>query len=957
MFRWHVVSAVFWRNVKQYFSGVLGYLFIVVFVTVCAVMTFSSQFFADNLANLDQLSRWFPMLLLTFIPAITMTIWAEEKRSGTDSILFTLPASDFDILLGKFLAALAVYTIALLFSMTQLIPLDLIGDPDWGVIVTTYIGYWLAGMALVSIGLFASSLTSSATVAFVLGNLLCAIPVLIGTYFKGNIGLERFGVDWNLGDFTIGLIPLSSVVYFVTLTVFMLYLNLIVISHRHWSKGQQTSLGTQFFVRALSLGVAFVALNYLVSFGISSLSAQADLTAEKLYTLDTASVDTLEKAKKENCSVTIQAFVSKNVPRSYVNTKKQFVGLLNQFSDYGGNYVDVRFVDVAPNSKAELEAQQLGIEPRDDRSEVDGNVVEQKVYLGAQISSSRGDTTLPFVSGDSSIEYELSRSIAATLEKPDDRMTLGILNSDAHFGGPDIPGQGRVEQWLFTSTLDQLKGHFKIKYLEGTDLSGYLETEPTEGEQEEGAAKKKTKKAPDVLIVADPSSLDQMAMTELVKYLEAGHPAVIMADPLLFFWTFQHPTEVGVINSPLQPRVGRQSRYTQILTSSSMPKADGGSAATLLSALGVDWNPGSSVWNLSQPHPSFKGEWPPYLGAGWPAFYGPFEKALVFVKNEDGRISFNPDSPITSGLNELLFFYPGSIRKSSNSKYDFTPLVSLGADSGSTPADQLMMTRIEARRMLNPRTGEMTVDEQPEMSQITGELLKVINPEPQSYIDEEDHVIAARIQGKGDSNLDVVFISDLDFVTDLNRIHEESLDSRLDNHSLFQNAIEVLAGSDDFVRLRNRRPVPRTLTRLESIFKTFRSQRLEQQQAAEKKVQDELADAQENLNAATSKIQQNEQLSFFQKLQKTSQSAMDAQRRFELKQAKLDDELRDEITELEIKEQQLMQREKNKFRFWTIFAAPLPALMLGITVLWMRMMNEQRNIKPERRVADSDSSK
>ena len=93
MFRWHVVSAVFWRNVKQYFSGPLGYLFIVVFVTVCAVLAFSPQFFADNLANLDQLSRWFPQLLLFIIPAITMSVWAEEKRQGTDSILFTLHLS------------------------------------------------------------------------------------------------------------------------------------------------------------------------------------------------------------------------------------------------------------------------------------------------------------------------------------------------------------------------------------------------------------------------------------------------------------------------------------------------------------------------------------------------------------------------------------------------------------------------------------------------------------------------------------------------------------------------------------------------------------------------------------------------------------------------------------------------------------------------------------------------
>ena len=132
--RWHVISAVFWRNVKQYFSGVLGYLFLVVFVMVCAIMTFSERFFADNLSNLDQLSQWYPLLLIGFVAAITMTVWAEERRQGTDAILFTLPATDLEILLGKYFSVCAVYTIALLFSMTQLLALNYIGNPDWGVV-------------------------------------------------------------------------------------------------------------------------------------------------------------------------------------------------------------------------------------------------------------------------------------------------------------------------------------------------------------------------------------------------------------------------------------------------------------------------------------------------------------------------------------------------------------------------------------------------------------------------------------------------------------------------------------------------------------------------------------------------------------------------------------------------------------------------------------------------------
>ncbi len=601
MFRWHVVSAVFWRNVKQYFSGPLGYLFIVVFVTVCAVMAFSPRFFADNLANLDQLSRWFPVLLLFFIPAITMTVWADEKRQGTDSILFTLPASDFDILLGKYLAVAAVYTIALLFSLTQLIVLMVIGNPDWGVIFSTYLGYWLAGLALLSIGMFASSLTSSATVAFVLGAILCAVPVLIGQYFRGFVGLERLGFDWNLHDFTIGLIPLANVAYFLAVTVLMLYLNLIVISRRHWHRGQQLSLGGQYLLRALSLAVTLIAFGYLCNTAISSLWTRADLTEERLYTLNQATIQTLDQIKENDRTVTVQAFVSRDVPRKFVNAKKQFVGLLRQFSEYGGGNVSVRFVEVTPNSQAALEAEQSGIEPQDDRSELAGRMVEQQVYLGATVSTSLGDVTIPAINPDSSIEYELSRSIATVDRKQ--RITLGILDSDTHFGGPEL--DGRRLDWSYRSTLAELQKQFKIKYIRQDELASYVANEvdnpeigKTAGADAENTVNGKPKTPPDVLLVADPSSLDDPAMDALVKFVEAGNPTIILADPLPFFWTFQNPTQIGVLNAPKQPRISQRSPYSQILTSSMLPKSDGGTARKLLNAIGVEWDNGTTVWSL-----------------------------------------------------------------------------------------------------------------------------------------------------------------------------------------------------------------------------------------------------------------------------------------------------------------------------------------------------------------------
>ena len=948
MFRWHVVSAVFGRNVKQYFSGPLGYLFIVVFVTVSAVMAFSPQFFAENQATLDQLSRWFPMLLLFFIPAVTMSVWAEEKRQGTDSILFTLPASDFDIVLGKYLAVAAVYTVALLFSLTQVLVLEYLGDPDLGVLATTYLGYWLAGLALLAVGMFASSLTNSATVAFVLGALFCAVPVLIGYYFRGFVGIERFGFDWNLRDFTLGLIPLGNVIYFVGLTVFMLYLNLIVISKRHWNQSESVSIGGQYFARAISLAVILTSLGFLSSTLVSSLWARADLTQERLYTLDQATVDTLEKVKQNDREVTIQAFVSTEVPRKYVNSKKQFVGLLRQFSEYGGKNVTVRYVDVEPNSPEALDAEQSGVEPQDDRSEVGGRFVEQKVFLGATVSTSLDNVALPFVGDDTAIEYELSRSIASTIDKKN-QISIGIVDSDFHFGGFEVDGR-RVD-FIFNAALDELKKQFEIEHINQDELIGYVASETAQPSGDQDVELKKGKKtAPDVLLVADPSSLDDIAMDSLVKYVEAGNPTILLADPPPFVWAYRHPTAIGILNAPKQPRISQQSPYSQILSSSVMPKSDDGSASKILKAIGVDCNNGSTVWTNDDPHSSFKGEWPEYLGPSWPEYYGLYNQAFVFVRDHADVTAFNGESLISKGLKELLLFYPGTIRKSADSPFDFQPLVSLGTQSGPTTWDRLTKTPKRQTRTLDPRTGRMSVESRAARNQITGDDLIVLDPDVQKYLDEDDHVVAARVTGQGDKKLDVVVIADLDFLSEVYLDQEEALGEKLDNLSLLQNAIEILAGQEGFVALRNRRATPRTLEQLEKVIDKQRSESTKQQADLEKKVQDQMKLEQEKLDEANKEIQSDQSIGFFEKLQRTSQQASEAQRRFDLKKKKLDRELKDTIATLDSETQQVTSGLENRTRYLSILLAPLPALLLGVVVLWYRKINEEKDIASDRRV-------
>ena len=320
--------AVLKRDFIGYFSSPTGYVFICVFMLLSSIAAFwPEEFFNSNLATLDQLNRWFPLIMLVFIPAITMSIWSEEQREGTDELLLTIPASDVDIVLGKYLAAVFIFTVALFFSQLTnfMVLLQLsVGDVDVGLFIATYIGYWFIGIAMLALGMAASFLTNNLTVSFILGALVNAPLVFmlyIGSITSGR-GLAQSLSWWSylarFSDFGRGMISFASTSFFVLVASVGVYLSIILIGRRHWQGGRD---GKSMFGHYLVRGIALVA----IALGASRFFSyhdfiRLDATQGKVSSLS-PDTKTLLRNLDAKHPILVEAFISRTVPEQYVQTK------------------------------------------------------------------------------------------------------------------------------------------------------------------------------------------------------------------------------------------------------------------------------------------------------------------------------------------------------------------------------------------------------------------------------------------------------------------------------------------------------------------------------------------------------------------------------------------------------------------------------------------------------------
>jgi hypothetical protein len=943
------------------------------------------EFFDSNLANLDQLNKFLPYILLGFIPAITMSIWAEERRQGTDELLLTLPGSDFDVVLGKYFGAVAIYTASLVISLlANYYVLGQLGNPDFGLLFSTYVGYWFVGLSMLAIGMVASFLTANLTVAFVLGVAFNAPIALLPE--------SEWGISYNFLDFSRGIISISGIAFFIGVAVSMLYLSSILIGRRHWvgsTKG--SSKVSHYTVRVFA--AVIIALGLTQFFRYNDV-VRIDSTEEQLSSLSSGSISVL---KNLNSQVEIDAFVSpaESMPEQYVQTRINLLTALKEIDRESKNVL-VKIHEITPEDNASVTAEKYGVENQNGINpplfvQEDGRFMpwQKDLYLGLVFKGNGSQQTIPFIYKGLPVEYEIMRTLNS-VSGPVSKKKLGVFATDAPLlgtGGMGIMGfnmGGGTPAW---EVITELRKQYDVQEITGGEIS---------------------KDDYDALLVVQPNNLDNEKLDDLIAAIKSGIPTAIFEDPL--------PLIQGGLTGTYDPRRNNQGGGGP--GQPPPPAPEKGELNKLWELLGIHFNvnPKDRITAIIKEFNDLQiqanNELAPFRATSPQirAFFTKLEDLISKASEYDARINagsslnssdwdnlkldnlrkafegldqtirntleqrlftnvetrlngmgkrvvrdpYNPfpkiprsenfpdefvyvgglsnsfgDGPETSELQYCLFTCPGSIYPKGNSALSFKPLLSTrgGNLAGTTSVDNFWTGGVfGSPRRFNPQ--------------------RTIYPGSGNA-----EVIAANISGAvKDGNqtnqMNVILVADSDVLADpffniRSRGPDTDFPLDVDNVTLCLNLIDSLSGENSLLEIRNRRRLHRTLEEFEKSIEEAREVATRTIKEAEQSIQQVLQDENRKLNQALAEVQGSQgsmtQGQFMQVLQT---EAAKLQKNLAKKERELRKESSTKIKDAERKRDTEIDAKQKSIQRLSVFLPPLPLLVIAFVVFYRKKKAE-----------------
>ena len=242
---WAGIKTIAKRELAAYFESPVAYVFLVIFLLLAGFFTFAfGGFFERGEASLVAFFNWLPWLFLFLVPAAGMRLWSEERRLGTIELLLTMPVADWQAIVGKFLASWLFLVVALALSFPIVVTVNVLGDPDNGVIASGYVGAALLAGAYLAISCMTSALTRNQVIAFILAVVLCLALILVGFSPLTDLlarwaspwlveGIAKFSVLTHYDGFQKGVLDSRDLLYFFSVMAYALFATGVVIrNHR-----------------------------------------------------------------------------------------------------------------------------------------------------------------------------------------------------------------------------------------------------------------------------------------------------------------------------------------------------------------------------------------------------------------------------------------------------------------------------------------------------------------------------------------------------------------------------------------------------------------------------------------------------------------------------------------------------------------------------------------------------
>ena len=436
---------VAWKEFRTFFQTPIGWVILFFFTLLGGLLFFAAgRFFLQREASMRGLFEWLPILFLFYAPAITMRLWAEERRAGTVETLLTLPLKDWEIVVGKYLAALGLIAVWLLCLSPLAMVVCWFGDPDLGPILGGFIGALFLGGAYAAIGVAASAFTENQIIAFVVslvGSFVCyAIGFdLFVALFPEAIGsfLFKLSLDTHFRSISRGVLDSRDLLYYLSFIAFFLVINVWAV-RREKGKGLTIALAAP-----IALLVNYLAVGHFF---------RIDLTDDDRYTLSADTKRVLDGLKDD---LRITAYLSTDVPAQYSNTRRDIEDLVREFESNAKSRLRVEIVDPSKSEELKKAAEAAGVMEATINTADTDKLEIKKAYLGMVVEYAGKTEKLPFVPNIDMLEYDLVSRIAR-MSRTRSVKVAWQLNDP--FGGMQIPNMPRPPQQDRHSPQADLQG-------------------------------------------------------------------------------------------------------------------------------------------------------------------------------------------------------------------------------------------------------------------------------------------------------------------------------------------------------------------------------------------------------------------------------------------------------------------------------------------------------------------